>query len=208
MAKDLELQKELFAIPIQQWLTNLDFLSNFFTQEEIVDAIFNTGLTFDLLTEQAINQTTLPHNNMPHVLVDTWTENKYVKGNNIVQVKRYTYIKPKEHQGPVQEQIFRSLMNTKFEWFRNFNWELYNMLGYNDKDFTMYLLTSTGSVYVPLNAVFAANTNAIFNFHTDYCSNYWENSRFDDKWDKLGEDLKPLHSPEYSRFVKTLNKFK
>ena len=203
----LEIQKELHEMPIYKWLELNSFFLSWFTREELEDAIFNAGLTVGDFTEVKNGLKHLPQGE--HILIEHHQENKYVSRDNIKLIDNYTCIVPTTYQGKQSEQIFRALMNATFKWFRHFHWDIYNMVGVHiGGAFEFYLQTSVGAVTVPLSAIFAGDTQAVYNFHLDYYTNYWEHSKMEGWEKKLEESLKPLSSPEYGKFCDVLNKMK
>jgi len=175
----METKKE--EIMLVDWLnTSLyELLLKHYTREEIQNRLLCSGFTVEDLTDLE-NYRQEP----------TWLKIKQlVKENHQFTVKEYCgewskeitvrgfrYRVKAKYQGLKHSKILRAFLNTSFEWFSGFNWDLYEVS--NADTYEIYLKTSKGSLYVPLEALYNKDFSLIENRMKTYWSWYCKESNY------------------------------
>lgn len=180
------------------WLRDKKELVELFGEQEVIDALSQTGYTSDSHPISSTEyyefepQWVTPRertNGQPRVE----EKKKKVNGREEwVKITKHEWRIPSSYQSGVVSEIMRMILAKKISWFKEFEWAVYGNLSGNSE---IYLHTGYDhdkwegqelSLYVPLKALLDRDWKAIEKRNMEYWKEYTHPS--DRKWNNREED--------------------
>lgn len=182
-----------------EWLIKKDTLFGLFPGELIHDA-----LSFIDWEDLVMQERVYTKPNTPFVLLEITKETSYKIINGVhtpLTTDVYHLIVPSKYQGSVNSFIIRYCLHRLLPGFTKFEWNIYGTLSSDPKE--IYMKTSKGSLYVPIQALLDKKWKDIKDRHTFYFTRYYKDFVRVDNKEELKQKLEILETPE-AKALKTL----
>jgi len=150
------------------WLTAKEHFLNYFSEQELERALFQTGMDIHDLTEKKVFKSKVPKRKHPVIVSRVLKEEEYKKVykndqsyTEWVEVKNYECIVPSKFQNNKHDYILRNLIYNRIpELIMNFDWLFASVE--NDAHI-IYLCTEAGSLPIYLKDLLSKNVEKIIN---------------------------------------------